>query len=80
MRSPVFLLMLPLMEQPTRIGPNSVAAMIPPTTANPIIVGTIFCFCRALKPWLLILVGLKVGMSSKTLKQLNPHFFAFDAF
>jgi hypothetical protein len=70
--------MLPLMGQPTRIGPNSVAAMIPPTTANPIIVGTIFC--RVLKPWLLNLVALEVGVSSKIFKPLNPRFFAFDAF
>jgi hypothetical protein len=39
MRSPVFLLMLPLMEQPTRIGPNSVAAMVKPTAAKPTIIG-----------------------------------------
>jgi hypothetical protein len=31
--------MLPLMEQPTRIGPNSVAAMMPPTATNPMIIG-----------------------------------------
>ena len=38
MRSRAFLLMLPLMEQPTTIGPNSAAAMMPPITANPIAV------------------------------------------
>ncbi|KRR22283.1 hypothetical protein CQ13_29800 [Bradyrhizobium retamae] len=39
MRSPVFLLMLPLIEQPTRTGPNSVAAKMLPTAAKPISIG-----------------------------------------
>jgi len=81
MRWPVFLLMFPLMGQPTRIGPNSVAAMMPPTTANPIIVATMERTIGLMRfragIVCLILVAFEGGISPKIVKQLNPRSFAF---
>jgi hypothetical protein len=75
MRSPAFLLMLPLMEQPTRTGPNSVAAMMPPTAANPRIVGKMPR--RENDPLSHWLRWSEVEPSSENVKQLNLCFVAF---